>query len=369
MKILFITNQLPPLVDGVGDYTYNIAKQFAKHNHEVYIVCKKNPKINIDIEGITVLPIVEKWNFNCHKPIVKFIKEKGIDIVFLQYVPHGFHSKGLPFPLIKLTKKIKKSQAKLFTFFHEVCIDYLGWNIKKTICSIGITYIAKRLIRNSNYIATSIEHYVKRIKRFRKEISVKKIRIASNIPHYDYNEEYLRHLKNKIAPNSEFIVLFFGKRDVDCQVEAIKELISEGKKIVALSLGNTYFLNLDYGIPTYKTGLLDINEISQYFQIADCFCLPENKESGATFKSGSLAAGLQYGLPIITNKGFMTEDTLIDGYNIIFTKDKDSFKSSLNHLIDNKTFEENIREHAKIIGKSLTWENTYQQYMNIISNL
>ena len=164
MKILFVTNTLPPIVDGVGDYTYNIAKQFAEHDHDVYIVCKKNPAINTDVEGITVLPIIEKWNFNCHKPIVKLIKEKGIEIVSLQYVPHGFHLKGLPFPLIKFTNEIKKTQAKLFTFFHEVCIDYYGWNIKRFICSIGIKYIAKRLIINSNYIATSIKHYAERIK-------------------------------------------------------------------------------------------------------------------------------------------------------------------------------------------------------------
>ena len=65
----------------------------------------------------------------------------------------------------------------------------------------------------------------------------------------------------------------------------------------------------------------------------------------------------------------MTESTLVDGYNIIFAEvDKNSFKSSLCHLIENKPFGGSIREHAKSIGESLTWENTYQQYINIILN-
>lgn len=45
MKILFITNNFPPIVDGVGDYTYNIAKQFAEHNHKVYIIQKMIHKL------------------------------------------------------------------------------------------------------------------------------------------------------------------------------------------------------------------------------------------------------------------------------------------------------------------------------------
>lgn len=368
MKILFITNQLPPLVDGVGDYTYNIAKQFANHNHEVYIVCKKNPKININIEGITVLPIVEKWNFNCHKPILKFIKEKGIEIVSLQYVPHGFHPKGLPFPLIKLTKKIKKSQAKLFTFFHEVCIDYCGLNLKKTFFSLGIRSIAKRLIKNSDYVATSIEYYADRIRKFYNDINVFTVRIASNIPFKYYNEIYLKQLKKKIAPNGEFVILFFGKRNVEYHVEAIKELKSEGYKIVILSLGNTSFLKQEYGISIYKTGMIEINEMSQYFQIADCFCLPENDDCGCSFKSGALAAGLQYGLPIITNNGFMTESSLIRDNNIIFVNSKNIYdiKKSIKRLIQDKNYYQSIRINALSIGKTLNWKSTFTKYMDIL---
>lgn len=366
MKILFITNNLPPIVDGVGDYTYNIARQFAEHDHEVYIVCKMNPKINTDVKGITILDIVEKWNFNCHKPIVKLIKEKGIDIVSLQYVPHGFHPKGMPLGLIRLMIKVKKTGVKTMIFFHEIYLNYLGFKIHRTLCSFVTKYIAKRLINESDYHATSIEHYRNLITKYKNRANVSVIRIASNIPMHTYENDYLEHLKMKIAPKGEFIILFFGKRNIETHIEAIKELINEGYKIIALSLGSTYFLKYDYNIPTYKTGLLDINELSQYFQIADCLCLPENEKSGATFKSGSLAAGLQYGLPIITNKGFMTESILIDDVNILFVNNKNEIKTSIKRIINNKDHRMYIGKNALSIGKSLTWENTYNEYMNLI---
>ena len=59
MNILFITNTLPPVVDGVGDYTLNLAKEFAKHGHKVSIVCKRNDRVKTDYEDIRVFPIVE----------------------------------------------------------------------------------------------------------------------------------------------------------------------------------------------------------------------------------------------------------------------------------------------------------------------
>lgn len=358
---------MPPIVDGVGDYTYNLAHEFAQHEHKVIVVCSNCSKTKIETKEFTILPIITKWNKKAGQQIVAIIKKYNINVVSLQYVPHGFHPKGLPFGLIALLHEINKANVKKMTFFHEVCIDYWGWNIKRTLFSYGIKYIARKIIENSDYIATSIEHYAKRIQKFKKGTNISTIHIASNIPKHNYTKEYLEQLKRKVAPQGEFIIVFFGTRDIDNQVEAIRELVNEGYKIIALSLGNTFFLKKDYKIPTYKTGLLNINDISKYFQIADCLCLPENQESGCSFKSGSLAAGLQHALPILTNKGYMTESILINHNNIIFTNNQNinNIKTSIKQLIQDKDFRLSISKHAALLGETLTWEKTYMDYMNM----
>lgn len=358
---------MPPIVDGVGDYTYNLAHEFTQHEHKVIVVCSNCSETKIETTEFTVLPIITKWNKKAGQQIVAIIKKYNINIVSLQYVPHGFHPKGLPFGLIALLHEINKANVKKMTFFHEVCIDYWGWNIKRTLFSYGIKYIAKKIIENSDYIATSIEHYAKRIQKLKKGINISTIHIASNIPKHNYTKEYLEQLKKTVAPQGEFIIVFFGKRDIDNQVEAIRELVNEGYKIIALSLGNTSFLKKDYKIPTYKTGLLNINDISKYFQIANCLCLPENQESGCSFKSGSLAAGLQHALPILTNKGYMTESALINHNNIIFTNNQNinNIKTSIKQLIQDKDFRLSISKHAALLGETLTWEKTYMDYMNM----
>ena len=118
MNILFITNTLPPVVDGVGDYTLNLAKEFAKHGHNVSIVCKCDDRVKTDYEDIKVFPIVEAWNKSVAAPVIRLIRERHIEIVSLQYVPHGYDNRGLPFAIAYLAKEIKKINVPLYTFFH-----------------------------------------------------------------------------------------------------------------------------------------------------------------------------------------------------------------------------------------------------------
>lgn len=372
MKILFITNNLPPIVDGVGDYTYNIAKQFAKHEHEVYIVCRKDLRINIKIEGIMVLPIVENWSFRCYKPIVKVIKENRIDIVSLQYVPNGFHPKGLPFSIVKLTNEINKTQSKLFTFFHEVYVEEGKGRLKRYVLSKLMQCISKRVKDNSDYLATSIEYYgdmIKKLSSRKKDISI--IPIASNIPETKMSEDDLAVLKKEIAPNNETIISFFGLRNIQTSIDAISELKNDGYNLKIVLIGKTQCSSVN-NLPkdTFKTGILDIAEIDKFFKISDIFILPQDNIYGCSFKSGSFVAGMRNRLPIITAKGNLTSSKLETGNNIIFV-DFDNIKEvkgSILKLLNDKKSALSIGEQAYLISIKFTWSETYHKYIDVLKN-
>lgn len=57
---------------------------------------------------------------------------------------------------------------------------------------------------------------------------------------------------------------------------------------------------------------MEIELLAVYLQISDILILPEDPLSGCSLKSGSLAAALQFGIPTITNSGFMTDERLSD---------------------------------------------------------
>lgn len=357
---------MPPHVDGVGDYTLNLAHEFAYHGHNVTVICKNYKNIRTDYENIDVRPAIERWNKQAIAPICEVIRTKNIEVVSLQYVPHGFHPKGLPWGLVRLMEGIKKSGVKVMTFCHEICVPPIKGDLKRAILVKLMSSITRQILQQSDYIATSIGWYAKMIRDIMPSIATMPlIPIPSNVPICRKSKEELVTLKEKVAPKGEFIVGFIGKRDIVYAVQAVKELISEGYKIKILSIGQTNLLSMESEY-IYKTGVLPIEQLADYISISDCIVLPEG-EFGCSFKSGSLMAALCEGKPVITNKGKMTDPSLVHRDNILFAKNKIDFIQTISSLIQDKKLSEYISQGAKNISEKTTWTNTYEQYLRLLS--
>lgn len=288
----------------------------------------------------------------------------------MQYVPHGFHPKGLPFPLIKLTNEIKRCGTKLFSFCHEVFVEEENGNIKRTVISKLMQYICRRIIVNSDYVATSIEYYrdmILKLSQNKKYIPT--IPIASNIPETTLSKTKLENLKKELAPNNEKIISFFGIRNIQSSIDAISELKQEGYRLKVMLIGKTSN-NLPNNLPedTIITGALGIEEIDKYLKVSDIFLLPQDNIYGCSFKSGSFAAGLRNKLPIITAKGKMTAEVLENHKNILFTDfdNKNEIKNSILFLLNNKNIASNIGNQAYNVSKCFTWEETYNKYIGLL---
>lgn len=366
MNILFITNTLPPEVDGVGDYTLNLAKEFAKHGHEVSIVCKKSNKVLIDCTEVGIYPIVDKWNKGAAIQVKQLMQQRSVEMVCLQYVPHGFEPHGLPLGLLLFMQELKKAGTPIFTFFHEVYWHYRGFNLKYLTESVLMAQISKRIIELSNYVATSITHYADLILNLSGKKAVT-IPIASNIPVVNIEQTALRKLKSKIAPNNEFVVAFIGKRDLTIVSGALRKLIAEGYPIKILLIGNANNVIDIKERYCFRTGLLDIDELSKYVAISDCMIMPENATTGCSFKSGSLAAALSFGLPVITVKGIMTDAVLNEKENILFVNPAsiDDYYEAIKSLLTDNGLNVKLSMNALSLGSGCTWQATYQKYLEI----
>ncbi len=193
------------------------------------------------------------------------------------------------------------------------------------------------------------------------------IPIASNIPVTNVDAKSTKAI---IAPNNEFIVAFIGKRNLSVVSTALKRLIDEGNHIKLLFIGKTNDVQNIEDSFCYRTGILNIDELSNYVAAADCMIMPENNISGCSLKSGSLAAALSFGIPVITSKGIMTDDKLIDRDNILFVDSTSevTYHDAIETLLKNKAFADKISKNAKEFGKMLTWKHTYNEYMKIINN-
>ncbi len=368
MKIFFISSQLPPIVDGVGDYTLNMAKQFAAHGHEVAVVTKKDDRINTQVEGVKILTVVPSWSASATKPIVKAIRDFKPDIVSLQYVPHGFHPKGLPFFMVRLVTAIKGQKVKLFTFFHEVSVSKVKGNPKRTVLAMAMQWISKKIIEKSDYVATSIDSYRDFILKLSPSAKVTVIPIASNVDIEPASEEFHQRMRQKIADQDEFVVGFFGVRNLEMAIESINILRQQNVKIRILLIGKTRELPKNL-TNYYKTGVLGVSDLSIYFAASDVLMLPEGKPSGCSFKSGSLAAMLSSGRPVFTTKGTMTSPLLIDNQNVVFTdfENIEETAKNLSRILHDSDRQRAIGEKAVDLMRNITWEKTFEQYENVLT--
>ncbi|MBQ0060661.1 MAG: glycosyltransferase family 4 protein [Bacteroidales bacterium] len=367
MRILFITNNLPPLVDGVGDYTYNLAHEFAKHGHEVHVVCINREEIRDDYKDIHVAKIVKKWNKLAGKDIAVYIRENGIEVVSLQYVPYAYHSKGLPFGLITALKEIKKTGVRLMTFCHEVCIGL--WDkhtVKNVIYAATMQYITKQVLNCSDSVATSIDHYARKIRQFSpKHKDVVCIPIASNVPVTTKSTEELFVLRRSVADNDQQkIIGFFGCRDCETSIKAIEELQKEGHDLKMLFIGKVSEKTLSL-IPNdaYTTGILDIEDIDQYLRIADAIVIP--CKNGVSFKNGAFIAALNANKPVITASGFMTDEDIYNVKDLSFV-DFDNIKRIKESLLPVLKSSYKQTERYIEIKEVCSFNNAYAKYLNTL---
>src|ERR1700744_127282 len=138
MKIAFICNSIEPGKDGVGDYTMRLAGELIsqgsaiavlalndKYVGEVFTGIQRSGNIDVPIMRIPFsLPVTERGIL-----AKKFIDQFDPSWLSLQFVPFGFHAKGLKIGLGKFLLSI--SNGRLWhILFHEL---WVGMAVEETL--------------------------------------------------------------------------------------------------------------------------------------------------------------------------------------------------------------------------------------------
>ena len=128
MRISFLCSSLEPGRDGVGDYTRRLAGEFIRQGHLCVAVALNDAHINAvvsetqQIQGISVsvLRLPDKMPWSLRKlETSKWLAKFNPDWFSLQFVPFGFHPKGLCFGLGKWLETLNPT-AYWHIMFHEL---------------------------------------------------------------------------------------------------------------------------------------------------------------------------------------------------------------------------------------------------------
>ena len=124
MKILFFCASLEAGRDGVGDYTTRLAEELRSQGHESWIIAINDRHLQLysglesNSGNLDRLSSSTGW-LQRIRTIQKAVVEYQPDWVSLQYVPYGFHRKGLPFLLPKRLASLGGG-FRWHVMFHEL---------------------------------------------------------------------------------------------------------------------------------------------------------------------------------------------------------------------------------------------------------
>lgn len=318
MKIFFICGSLEPNRDGVGDYIRRLGTELIKSGHDVFALSMNDVHIKKEFlgkqtfEGLSLkivrLPSIYniKHRYNKTK---EYLESFNPDFISLQFVPFSFHSKGLPFNFFYNFNKLRRS-CKLEIMFHELWVGMaVGASYKKLLWGRLQKHLIKSLISKSkpNIIHTQSQLYLTQLRKLGYEPKI--LPLFSNIPVADLNRTKSNDLDRR-AGGERIRLLVFGTIHPNSMVSTLAKEIklyqeNTNKSFSLTLLGRCgveeeYWLDVfkSMNIPVERLGEQPIDRISQVLKTASI-----GISTGASVmidKSGSVAAMLEHGLPVIS---------------------------------------------------------------------
>ncbi|WP_372367641.1 glycosyltransferase family 4 protein [Candidatus Uabimicrobium sp. HlEnr_7] len=328
MHILIICKNFPPIHCGVGDYTYNLAQEFAKNSQiKVSVITCGQIEKCVRLKNVEVHCIPENWNSKSVKTIVTKINEIKPTYILLQYVPYLYDPRGVPFYICKLLWLLRSKKVAIF--FHEVAIE-ISKKPKVLIVSLLQRFIAYVLCYLSRYIIVSNEC----VEKFLKNKETKLIHIGSNIPQCTKSKSDLRKIHSNVVGKCDILFAMFGNIRYNYMLlPVLKQLHQQNiswKLILIGSYKNAraqhfyneiYRLNLNDHIHT--TGYVDVNDAAEYLAMSDIFLIWEPADKGIFLHSGALCAAFANSLVIVSSKGNLTDKILQHEQNAILLDNLD----------------------------------------------
>jgi glycosyltransferase involved in cell wall biosynthesis len=369
MKSTYIvTPNYPPEICGIGDYSSFLFKNLQEKNIDVHIITFAENVIETDH-----IHIIKKADQKKISSWLKCLKHKDeVQTIIFQYEPYSFSKIGVPLYLIHICLLLKLRGYNLSVMFHEVATRLYVANPKKIVLSILQLIIAYFITAVSSVRATSTSFNAKQLKPF----SFKFLPISSNFNKAASGEKKI---------NSVFKIGCFANRVDDFFGDVVDQILQK-------KLGHVYLIgkqskannevwkkfNFSNRDDLIITGTLSASEIEECFDKLDLFIHMEKIDpkgrGGASLKNGSLAAALNWGLPVITSKGDMTDETMLQNKkNIYFTNNPyivNDWVDAVETLINNQDLKNSIQKNAlQFYNQNLSWPVITKKYISLLNGI
>lgn len=323
MKICLLCAALPPQLDGIGDYTANLAAELACH-HDVSIVAP-SARNYLPIANVAIHPAFSTARRRDVWQMEGVLRHIRPDWVVLQYNPFSWGHRGLNLSLAALLSAIKKRiGARVAVMIHEAFMTINSW--RSAVMSAYQRYQFVRLGKAADLLFFSIAPWAERFAGWFPGKPVHHLPVGSNVPQVSLAGGEARA---RLSIDADQIVLgIFGtaheSRLFGYVRAAAERVAKEGGRPLLLYIGPhpDRVKPAFAGLPHIAEGPLEPEEISRRFQAMDINLAAYS--DGVSSRRTSMIAALQHAIPIVCTRGRNTDAMFLqeDGRSILIAHDQ-----------------------------------------------
>lgn len=362
-----VTPNFPPDICGIGDYSNFLYQNLENNNFDTHVITFSdniNPNNKIHCIKTTDKRSIGAW-LRCLK------SPKEVNTIIIQYEPYSFSKIGIPLYLIYIFLILKIKGYKISIMFHEVATRLYIANLKKIIISLLQLSVAYFITAISSVRTTSTSFNAKQLRPFKFTL----LPIPSNFSK-----------KNLHATiNDKIVIGCFANRVDTFFAKVIDQILERNMGIVYLigkqnkandEVWSNHHFNDNEKL--LLTGTLSSAEIENVFDELTIFIHMEKIDiagrGGASLKNGTLAAALNWGLPVITSKGDMTDENFLQHQqNIFFVKDSFSvndWTDAIQFVSGQDELKNQMKQNAaEFYQNNLSWATITKKYVSLFADV
>lgn len=367
MKVLIISGSYPKIKCGVGDYTYILANKLSE-NADVTVLTSTDAK-SFEGDRVTVKNVVKKWSgLYIIKTILKEIKTGGYDVVHIQFPTVKYKRNSIANYII-LPFLLRLKGVKVVYTLHEYS------NNSKLSKAVRIPAIlcSNRIVIVDNLFLDELS------KKFRRrKDKIRYINIGANVERSTANEEDINALRESLKKGDEKLLAHFGfvnhSKRLDLILKAMAELKRENNLKSRLVIvgdfsqercGKELYSELTDIIK--ENGLEDNITVTGYIEgnVGDYFRASDSAimlfSNGVSVRNGSVLAGQQEGVKIITSKPVRKIDVFKEQFYFV-DNEVDSVKRAIEIVQneDRKTYP---------LGDDFSWDAIRDKHLSVYNEL
>lgn len=368
MKVLLITRNLPPQLDGIGDYTAYLARALSGDGVCVEILTDREPAE--PIPGVAIHATVPRWNSGAVWRIVREVRRVGPTVVNWQYTPFLYGRKGIAISFALLPLLLRAlTQAKVVVTCHEVYFPfrlYSEFGVKALVW--GVVQRAELLLigmASHGLVVTTGRRarIIRRLLSWKREC-IRRLPVGANVVPVVLSEAQRATIRASVGATDDTAVLgvfstLTQHRSLATIIRAMA-MLSAKREVRLLCLGK---INRQDRVWNEVMGLADHlgvcplihapgvqspQDLSAAFQALDIYLALY--DDGASGVRTTLITALAHGLPVISTRGAATDaDWFVEQENVLFLESPEpaALADVILRVVEDRELRERLRKGAR----------------------